>query len=294
MVASPTRRIGAGRKRVVDAGARPEAPSGLPDIVATMWAPVAQIAFLGAAGLVAGAVSSAGAIGSLISYPALLIIGIAPLPANVTHAVALGAIGVGSTARSQPELRGAGRRVVRWSAVAAVGALGGTALLLLVPGTWFDWAVPFLVLIAVGLLLAQPRIQTWRAGRPPREPAPPRHRTVLPYGLFTVGAYDGYFGAASGVMMTVLLLLTVEPKLVRANAMKNAVLGGCDLLAAISFAIFGPVHWVAVPPLAVGFLLGGALGPALARRVPVNVLRSVIAVAGVALAGWLLRTAVTG
>jgi hypothetical protein len=258
-----------------------------------MWDPAAQAAFLGGAALIAGAVSSAGAIGSLISYPALLIVGIAPLPANVTHAVALGAIGIGATARSQPELRGSGRRVVKGAAVAAVGAIGGTAFLLLAPGGFFEWVVPFLVVLAVGLLLAAPRIQIWRAGRPAPAAPPPRHRTVLPYGLFGVGAYDGYFGAASGVMTTVLLLLTVEPKLVRANALKNAVLGVCDLVAAVSFAIFGPVHWVAVLPLAIGFLVGGSLGPSLARRVPATVLRLVIAAAGLALAGWLLYDAIT-
>jgi hypothetical protein len=94
-------------------------------------------------------------------------------------------------------------------------------------------------------------------------------------------------------MTTVLLLLTVETKLVRANAFKNAVLGVCDLVAAVSFAIFGPVHWVAVAPLAVGFVAGGTLGPSLARRVPPDVLRLVIAAAGLALAGWLLATAVS-
>jgi uncharacterized protein len=259
-----------------------------------MWDPAAQAAFLGGAALIAGAVSSAGAIGSLISYPALLIVGIAPLPANVTHAVAIGAIGIGATARSQPELRGSGRQVAKWAVAATVGGLGGMAFLLLAPGDFFEWIVPFLVVLAVGLLLAAPRIQTWRAARPERATRPPRHRTVLPYGLVGVGAYDGYFGAASGVMMTALLLLTVEPKLVRANALKNATLGVCDLVAAISFAIFGPVHWVAVLPLAIGFLVGGSLGPSLARRVAPNILRLVIAAAGLALAGWLLYDAITG
>jgi hypothetical protein len=261
-----------------------------------MWAPVAQAAFLGGAAIVAGAVSSAGAIGSLISYPALLIVGIAPLPANVTHAVALGAIGIGATVRSQPELRGTARTIARWAVFAVAGAITGTALLLLVPGSFFEWIVPFLVALAAVLLLAQPRIQAWRDRRPVGDPAPgPRrtHRSVLPYGLFGVGAYDGYFGAASGVMTLALLMLTVEPRLVRANAQKNALLGVCDLVAAVSFAIFGPVHWTAVPPLAVGFLVGGTLGPSLARTVSANILRLVIAAAGISLAGWLLATAIT-
>jgi uncharacterized protein len=258
-----------------------------------MWAPVAQAAFLGGAAILAGAVSSAGAIGSLISYPALLIVGIAPLPANVTHAVALGAIGIGATLRSQPELRGSARMIAGWAVFAVAGAISGTALLLLVPGDFFEWIVPFLVAIAALLLLAQPRIQAWRDSLPARTTPLPAHRSAVPYGLFGVGAYDGYFGAASGVMTIVLLMLTVEPRLVRANALKNALLGVCDLVAAVSFAIFGPVHWVAVPPLAVGFLVGGTLGPSLARAVPANILRLVISAAGMSLAGWLLYNAIS-
>jgi hypothetical protein len=258
-----------------------------------MWAPVAQAAFLGGAGVLAGAVSSAGAIGSLISYPALLIVGIAPLPANVTHAVAAVGIGIGATVRSQPELRGSGRAIVRWSALAAVGGMAGAALLLLLPGGFFTWLVPFLVATAAVLLLAQPRIYAWRQRRPAATAPPRAHRSVLPYGLVGVGTYDGYFGAASGVMTLALLMLTVETKLVRANAYKNAILGASDLVVAICFAIFGPVHWAAVVPLALGFFAGATLGPALARVIPDRVLRLVVAAAGLSLAGWLLAGAIS-
>ena len=54
------------------------------------------------AGVLAGAVDSAGGITSLISYPALLAVGIAPLPATVTNSVALVACWPGSAVGSQP------------------------------------------------------------------------------------------------------------------------------------------------------------------------------------------------
>ena len=71
-----------------------------------------------AAGFLGGAVGSAGGITSLISYPALLAIGIPPLPANVTQAVAFVASLPGSALGSRPELRGQGPWLRRWAGIA--------------------------------------------------------------------------------------------------------------------------------------------------------------------------------
>ena len=54
--------------------------------------------------------------------------------------------------------------------------------------------------------------------------------------------------------------------------------------AAVGFALFGPVRWAAVAPLAAGFLLGGWIGPALVRRLPARLLRTGIGVGGLVLA----------
>ena len=68
----------------------------------------ARIVLLLGAGAVAGMVGSAGGTASLIAYPALLAVGIAPLPADVTLSVAFVAAWPGSALGSQPELRGQG------------------------------------------------------------------------------------------------------------------------------------------------------------------------------------------
>lgn len=59
-----------------------------------MPAQLAQDCFLIGAGIIAGTAGSAGAITSLISYPALLAIGLPAVPANIAHSVAAVAIGV--------------------------------------------------------------------------------------------------------------------------------------------------------------------------------------------------------
>jgi uncharacterized membrane protein YfcA len=52
----------------------------------------------------------------------------------------------------------------------------------------------------------------------------------------------------------------------------------------VAFAWFGPVDWAVVPPLAAGFLAGGAVGPAVVRRMPAPVLRAGVAAAGLVIA----------
>jgi uncharacterized protein len=95
-----------------------------------------------AAGAVAGAAGSAGAIASLVSYPALLEVGIGPLAANVTNAVAGVTIGIGSTLSSREELRDQWRRLRRWAPLCVAGGSAGAVLLLVTPSAVFDWVVP--------------------------------------------------------------------------------------------------------------------------------------------------------
>ena len=69
-------------------------------------------------------------------------------------------------------------------------------------------------------------------------------------GLGAVAVYNGYFGAGSGILLIALLLLTAEPVLHRANAVKNVILAASDLLPALMFAVTANVVWTAAIPLA--------------------------------------------
>jgi uncharacterized protein len=114
-------------------------------------------------------------------------------------------------------------------------------------------------------------------------------------GLGAVSLYNGYFGAGSAILLIALLMLTVEPVLYRANAMKNVLLVASDILPAVLFALTAPVVWsAAVPlgavPLGAGTLLGGLIGPSVARRARPGLLRVIISCTGL-LAAWLLISA---
>jgi uncharacterized membrane protein YfcA len=246
---------------------------------------VPEFSLLVLAGVAAGLVGSVAGLASLFSYPALLATGIPPLTANVTNTVALVLSGVGSVSASRPELVGQRPRLVRLGVAGVLGGVLGAALLLLTPSDAFEKLVPFLIAGASAAILVQ---------RPPRELAaegaaeqarhPHRDHWGLVLGTFVISIYGGYFGAAAGVLMLAMLLLVTGEGVPRGNALKNVVLGIANAVAALGYALFADVAWLAALPLAIGFFLGGRLGPRVVRRVPQTLLRRVIAVAGLGLA----------
>jgi uncharacterized membrane protein YfcA len=230
------------------------------------------------AGFGGGLVGSVTGLASVISYPALLAVGLPPLSANVSNTVALVFGGVGSVSGSRAELRGQRALARRLGAIAIGGGICGGLLLLATPSGAFVRIVPWLI-GAASLAVLVPR----------RAAAPASARTrratwVLSGGAFAVAVYSGYFGAAAGVLMLALLLTVTDESLARASAMRNLLGGLSNGVAAVAFVAFGPVRWWAVVPLAAGFLVGGRLGPVIVRNAPQGPLRALIACAGVGLA----------
>jgi uncharacterized membrane protein YfcA len=230
------------------------------------------------AGTLAGVSSTVASLASLISYPVLLALGLPPVSANVTNTVALVFTGAGAAAGSRQELAGQGRLVRRLGAVTGVGGAAGAALLLLTPAAAFEAVAPVLIGTASVLLIIQPMVSGLTA-RPGGE-----RSWRLRGALAAVAVYVGYFGAAAGILLLVVLTAMLDQPLPRINAVKNVVSGMANAAAAIGFALFGPVRWAAAAPLAAGFLLGGWIGPALVRRIPTRALRIGIGIGGLILA----------
>lgn len=235
-------------------------------------------ALLVVAGAVAGIVGTAGGITSLISYPALLAIGLSTLRADATNIVALVACWPGSALASGPELAGRGRWAWRRGLLAAAGGAGGGVLLMSTPAGAFSRIVPFLLCAAAVAVLIQPRLRSLRRGR---------SGLLQPVGVASISLYDGYFGAGAGVMMLALMLVTADERLPRANALKNMLIGAATAAGAIVLAFIAPVDWAAAGPIGAGLLAGGLLGPSVARRAPIGALRWAVALTGIGLAVWL-------
>lgn len=240
--------------------------------------PVGDVGWLFGAGVLAGVVSVVASLATLVSYPALLAAGLSPLGANVTNTVALVSVGFGAAAGSRPELRGQRGRLWRLALLNAVGGGIGAGLLLLTPASAFEAAVPWLVAAASLVLLAPAR---WRRRT---DGADREGSWGLRGAVVAVAVYTGYFGAAGGVLVLAVLTALLDQPLARTIALKNVISSAANAVAAVLFALFGPVDWAAVLPLAAGFFVGGAIAPALVRRLPGEPLRVFIALCGLGVA----------
>ena len=237
-----------------------------------------HVALLVGAGIFGGLAGSIAGLASVTTYPALLFVGLPPVAANVTNTVALVLNGVGSVWGSVPELRGQRAALVRLLPAAVLGGAAGAALLLSIPAEGFEKVVPVL-LLASAVLIALPR-------RERVEGAPTSRGRLVVQGMaiLAICVYGGFFGAAAGVLMLALFLSTGSQSLAVANATKNVVLGVANGVAAVVFAVFAPVDWLAVLPLGVGCLIGSRLGPSIVRRAPATPLRLLVAFGAVVLA----------
>ena len=186
--------------------------------------------FLAAAGVLGGLTGSIAGLASVATYPALLLVGLPPVTANVTNTVALVFNGVGSVWGSRPELEGQQTWIKRIAPVAVLGGAAGAALLLSTPAEGFEKVVPILLGLASAAILL-PR----RGNRRARVADHQRHTAGVlleSTAIFLICIYGGYFGAAAGVLLLALLLRAGHATLAHANAGKNVILGIANGVAA--------------------------------------------------------------
>lgn len=237
-----------------------------------------------AAGFGAGTINSIVGSGSLITFPTLVALGVSPFIANITNSVGITGGNASSIHGYRRELAGQSQRMRTLIPYSAAGGVAGAVLLLVRPSA-FETIVPWLVLLAVLLVIAQPRIARFLAKRGPR---PPHGSLSLKLGLFATGVYGGYFGAAQGVIMMALLAIGIDETLQRLNGLKNVLTFVANTVAGVLFIAFAHVNWVYVPIIAISSIFGGQFGAHVGRRLPNPVLRAVIIVAGLLVAAKLL------
>ena len=243
------------------------------------------------AGVLAGIASTVAGLASLVSYPALLLVGIPPVTANVTNTAALIFSSLGSAISSKRELRGHIRELLKLVPLTVGGSLCGSMLLLAAPASSFEHIVPFFI-FGAALLILWPELPHTRR----RKLASGSGKSLLRKrvtavavcaAVFLVGAYTGYFGAAGGVVMLAILAATSSLEFAEYNALKNVSLGASNLVATMLFAFRTHIEWLAVLPLAAGFFAGGMIGPVIVRRVSSRLLNILIAVCATGLAVYL-------
>ncbi len=247
---------------------------------------------IAAAGAAAGLINAVVGSGTLVTFPTLLALGYPPVTANVSNNVGLVVGGISGSWGYRRELAGQRRLLRRLAPMSAAGSVAGALLLLALPADAFETIVPVLIVVAVALVLLQPRIGARLARR--REHSGPSHARstalIVAAGVLLTGVYGGYFGAAQGVLLMAVMGIGIQETLQRLNGVKNVLAGIANTVAGILFVVVADVDWLVVLLIAIGSVVGGQLGATIGRRLPAAVLRAVIVVVGVAaLVAFLLR-----
>lgn len=225
--------------------------------------------------------------GTLITFPALVALGVPPIVANATSTVALWPGTVSSMWGYRRELVGARRWAVAFAVPSFAGGIVGAFLLLGTPEKRFAAIVPWLILGATALFMAQrPLMRALaQAGSVRRAIAGADGRLLPPSAAFLayqflVSIYGGYFGAGAGILMLASLGLMGLTNIHQMNGLKNWGGGVMNLVAVVIFAFSGIVDWPIALAMAFGAGIGGIGGSLLAQRVGQTWVRRAIVVIG--------------
>ncbi len=275
------------------------------------------------AAMLAGAVNSVAGGGTLITFPALFNV-LGPsgaLVANATSTVALWPGQLSSLFGYRKEIGNSRDAIQKMAIPSVVGGGIGAALLLHTSPGQFVHIVPFLILLATVLFMAQEPISRMLKGKAQATDSPAENREsgdssemdagrssgvartaeVMVFQLL-VAIYGGYFGAGIGILMLAALGFMGFNHIHRMNGIKN--LNGLLInMVAICFFIFGHtapgagvganhnslIDWPLAFLMMCGSIVGGYSGAGIARKIGQKNVRKIIICLGFALAISLFR-----
>ncbi len=239
-----------------------------------------------AAGFGAGFVNAIAGGGTLLTFPALLYSGMASITANATSTVAIWPGSLMSSWTYRRQLRDHRERVWMLALPSLLGGIAGAALLLHTPEKLFRFVVPYLILLACGLLMAQEPIGRWMTTRAAAHPR--KHAAALWVTQFVIAVYGGYFGAGIGILMLAAMAIFLPEDLQAANAMKNFFAVLINGIAAVYFIVAGAAVLQVSAVMVGATILGGFVGARTAQRLSPRLLRAAVALFGVIVAIHLL------
>jgi len=242
---------------------------------------VITIIVLTAAAFLGGALNALAGGGSLVTFPALLFVGLNPIDANATSVVALFPGTFSSVWAYRRSILGITEvSVTGFFLLSLFGGLLGALLLLSTPSSVFAGLVPWLVLFAtivfaVGNFAPLGAIRRFKLG--------PRGALAV---HFIISVYGGYFGGGIGFLMLAALTLFGMRDINAMNGLKMILVGVMTLTSLVVFMVAGIVHWAEGLPMAVGSILGGYVAAHGAQKLDQRLIKGFIIVLGVALTAY--------
>lgn len=217
--------------------------------------------------------------GSFIAFPALLFVGVPPIPANATNALALwtGVTASGGAYRNRLDVP---RRVLLPLLIAGfIGGVFGAFLLLLTPAHTFMRVLPWLMLGATLLFIFGRKLAGSRVSSVGYNATTPAIAGATIFEL-VVAVYGGYFGGGVGIVNLAMLAAVGMTDIHAMNALKSILGIAINGVAAAVFVVKGAIYWPQAVVMIAGALAGGYFGAHYAQQLPQAWIRRFVILVG--------------
>src|SRR5579875_804528 len=230
------------------------------------------------AGFVTGVMNAVAGGGSFIAFPALLLVGVPVIPANVTTTVSTVPGQIASVWAYRHDIREAIEFDIRTLlGISVVGGLIGALILLATPSTVFAGVLPWLMLLATaifafGNFAPSTMLERFSIGT----------RGALA-AQFVIAIYGGYFGAGIGFMMLAALTLYGMRNIHAMNGLKLMLALCMTVVSSVAFTLSGKVYWTEALVMCVATLIGGYAGARGSKRVKPALIKLFVVLLGTGL-----------
>lgn len=249
---------------------------------------IETVAILGAAAFAAGFIDAIGGGGGLITVPAVLLAGASPIEALGTNKLQ----SVFGSASATLAYARAGhvdlRHQLPMGAMSFGGSMAGAFCATLLPQDVFRLALPF-ILVAIALYFAlKPDISD--IDRSERISPLAFTLTLVPL----IGFYDGIFGPGTGSFFMLGFVALAGFGLLKATAHTKFLNFASNLGSLVVFGLIGSILWKTALVMGAGQFFGARLGAHVAMKNGARLIKPLLVIVCLALAGRLAWQALNG
>lgn len=241
------------------------------------------------AAMAGGAINSVAGGGTLVTFPALLSVGVSPITANATSTVALVPGSLSAFWGYRGELKGPKHHLLWMGVPSVLGGLAGALFVLKAGDSLFSQLVPWLILGATALFMVQEPVRRWTEKRlgTSADTSLWRLSGVACFQFF-VAMYGGFFGAGIGILMLAALGILGIQNIHRMNGLKNFAAVCINGVASVTFIVQQRVRWEFALVMAAGAIAGGLGGAGIAQRIGQKNVRRIVVFIGLSIGVWML------
>jgi len=222
------------------------------------------------ASIFAGALNAIAGGGTLISFPALIFIGIPPIYAHTTNVAAVIPGHLGALLGYKKILVEVNfSRITILIIITSISAILGSYVLINTPENTFSNLAPWLLLITTILFIISPRINKKIVNNK-------IGLGLQNIGLIIVSTYGGFFNGGLGIALISILSLNKKNKIHEIIAIKSVIALVVTLTSVVAFAYADFIRWEISMIMIIFTSLGGYFGARLAQNLSQNIIRSIV------------------